>query len=127
MALNRPDGAELLAAVRAFLEKTVSPQVDAGTQFHLRIANNVLAIVERELAQRGPADAAEMAGLRDVLGAATGAATGEGDADLAALNRLLVERIRAGNFDGPETQRVLLRHLKTTTAAKLAIDNPRYR
>ena len=54
MALNRPTGGELLEALRAFLEKTVAPQVDAATQFNLRIANNVLAIVERELTQKGP-------------------------------------------------------------------------
>ena len=61
MALNRPSGAELLAALREFLEKTVAPQVDPATQFNLRIANNVLGIVERELAQKGAADTAEAA------------------------------------------------------------------
>ena len=121
MALNRPTGAELLAALREFLEKTVAPQVDGATQFNLRIANNALGIVERELAQRGPAEAAEIAGLRELLGTA-----GDG-ADLRVLNQALVESIRAGAFDTPEAQPTLLAHLKATTAAKLAIDNPRYK
>ena len=121
MALNRPTGAELLAALREFLEKTVAPQVDGATQFNLRIANNVLGIVERELEQRGPAEAAEIAGLRELLGTA-----GDG-ADLRVLNQALVEKIQSGDFDGGEAQRVLLRHLKAAGAAKLAIDNPRYK
>jgi hypothetical protein len=121
MALNRPTGAELLAALREFLEKTVAPQVDGATQFNLRIANNVLGIVERELEQRGPAGAAEVAGLRALLGKSSAGA------DLDALNQALVESIRAGAFDTTEARRPLLAHLKATTAAKLAIDNPRYK
>ena len=119
MALNRPDGVELLAAVRAFLEKEVAPQVSGATQFNLRIAGNVLAIVERELAQRGPADAAELMDLRALLGDAA--------ADLPSLNQALVAQIRAGAFDASAAQRTLLAHLKRTTAAKLAIDNPKYK
>ena len=121
MALNRPTGVDLIAALRDFLDKDVAPQVDAATRFQLRIAGNVLAIVARELAQRGPAEAAEITGLRALLGAE---ATETG---LEALNQALVDRIRAGAFDGPEQRRTLLDHLKTATAAKLAIDNPEYR
>ena len=123
MALNRPTGGELLAAVREMLEKEVAPQVSSATQFQLRIAGNVLAIVERELAQHAVADEAEVARLQALLG--------EGDvsgaADLPSLNRSLVERIRAGAFDAPKAKRRLLAHLQAMTAAKLAIDNPRYR
>ena len=121
MALNRPMGGELLTALREFLEKTVAPQVDAATQFNLRIANNVLGIVERELAQKGPADEAEIAGVLVLLGEASRGA------DLAALNHALVERIRSGAFDAPDARRAILAHLQATTAAKLAIDNPRYK
>ena len=121
MALNRPSAAELLAAVREFLDKDVAPQVTAATHFHLRVAGNVLAIVERELARRAPADAAEIARLRTLLGDHD-----SGDADLARLNRLLVERIRSGAFDAQPGQRLLLAHLAATTSDKLAIDNPKY-
>ena len=122
MALNRPTGAELIAAVRAFLETEVAGQVTGATQFNLRIAGNVLAIVERELAQRAPADAAETARLVALLAPDAG----PGD-DLVSLNRHLSAAIRAGRFDAPAAQRTLRDHLRATTAAKLAIDNPRYR
>ena len=121
MAVNRPSAAELLAAVREFLDKDVAPQVSGATQFHLRVAANVLAIVERELARKVPAEAAEVARLRTLVGAHDG-----GDADLSTLNRLLVDRIRAGAFDRPPGQRLLLAHLRATTTDKLAIDNPKY-
>ena len=120
MALNRPTGVELLTALREFLEKTVAPQVDPATQFNLRIANNVLGIVERELARKGSAEVAEIAGLQVLLGVASA------DADLRALNTALVEKIRRRRLRCARAQRTLLAHLITTTAAKLAIDNPRY-
>lgn len=136
MALNQPTGTQLLAAVRDFLEKSVAPQVDAGTQFHLRVANNVLSIVEREMARKAPADAAEVERLLALLPAAPVDAVG-GEADrgeaergedgLLALNRLLVAAIKAGEFDAPARFGALLAHLRATTADKLAIDNPRYR
>ena len=122
MALNRPTAAELIAAVRAFLETEVAPQVGGATLFNVRIAGNVLGIVERELALRAPAEAAETARLVALLGG-----VGAGARDLARLNRQLVDAIRAGTFDGPAAHRALLDHLGATTTDKLAIDNPRYR
>ena len=121
MSLNRPSGAELVAAVRAFLEKEVAPQLQGATAFQMRIAGNVLAIVERELVQGRAAEAKEIAGLVDLLGDAAS------EKDALALERDLVERIRAGDFDAPNARRQLLGHLKCATAAKLAIDNPRYK
>ncbi len=122
MPLNRPSGAELIAAVRAFLEKEVAPQLNGATAFQMRIAGNVLAIVERELVQGRAAEVVEVAGLVELLGDKTA-----GENDVLALERRLVERIRAGDFDGPDARRQLLAHLKSATAAKLAIDNPRYK
>ena len=43
--------------MREWLERDVMPAVDGRLQFHTRVAVNVLAIVERELAL-GPAQAA---------------------------------------------------------------------
>ena len=117
MSVNRPTAWELLAAVREFLASEVTPQLRAATQFHLRVAANVLAIVERELAQRGGADAAELASLSALL---------EREGTLAQLNVHLVEAIRAGCFDAEPGRCALLAHLRQTTAVKLAIDNPRY-
>jgi hypothetical protein len=117
MAINRPDAAELLAVLRTFLEREVAPQVAGSTQFHLRVAGNVLGIVAREIAQRPAADAAEAAGLARLLGHG---------GPIEGLNSELVSKIRAGAFDGAEARRALLDHLKLVTAAKLSIDNPRY-
>jgi hypothetical protein len=117
MSLNRPTAAELLEAIAEFLARDVTPQVDAATQFQLRVASNVIAILSRELAQRPAADAAEHANLVALLGETGSAET---------LNARLVERIRAGHFDAPDAERRLLRHLRATTTDKLAIDNPRW-
>ena len=42
---------ELLEAVREFLTNDVMPSTDGRVSFHARVAANVVAIVERELAQ----------------------------------------------------------------------------
>ena len=95
--------------------------MNEATRFQLRVADNALAIVGREMARRGPAEAAETTSLLALLGDAPATA------DLAALNRLLVARIQDGAFDAPDSSRALRAHLAATTAAKLAIDNPRYK
>ena len=117
MSLNRPTAAELITALREFLERDVAPQVSDATRFHLRVAGNVLGLLEREMAERPAADAHEIEGLRALL-AREGA--------LEELNAVLVERIRVGEFDEPAARRRLLAHLRGTTDAKLAIDNPKY-
>jgi hypothetical protein len=117
MSLNRPTAAELLDALKEFLSRDVAPQVDAATQFQLRVASNVIAIVERELAQRPAADAAELDSLQALLGA---------PGSLENLNTRLVESIRKGDFDAPDAEQRLLAHLRVATAAKLAIDNPKW-
>jgi len=104
-----PTAEQLLEAVREWLERDVMPAVDGRLQFHTRVAVNVLAIVERELAL-GPAQAeahrTRLAGL------------GVGDeAELAA-------RIRAGDLDDrlDEVKDVVW----ATVRDKLAVANPRY-
>jgi hypothetical protein len=67
-----PSTAELVRAVREFLEQDVMPATDGRLSFHARVAANVLAQVEREL----------QSGLPDTTG----------DADL-------VKAIRAGPVD----------------------------
>ena len=49
MTQDRPNAAELVAAVREFLERDVMPATDGRVQFHTRVAVNVLNVVEREL------------------------------------------------------------------------------
>lgn len=48
---GRPTARELLEAVREFLTNDVMPATEGRVQFHARVAANVVAIVERELAQ----------------------------------------------------------------------------
>jgi hypothetical protein len=44
-----PDPPTLLEAVREFLERELEPELDGRLRYHLKVAINVLAIVEREL------------------------------------------------------------------------------
>lgn len=106
---DRPTAAELVAAVREFIEKDVSEATEGRVRFHARVAVNALAMVEREIAlgegQR-QAHAERLAQL--------------GVADDAAL----VEAIRAGEFD--ERSGELLAALADAVADKLAVANPKY-
>jgi hypothetical protein len=112
---DRPTARQLVGAVRDFLEREVGPALEGRAAFHARVAANALAIVEREL-ELGPAqEAAEAERLRALLGT---------DGSLEAQNRELCRRIREGEL-GPATPG-LLEHLRETTLAKLAVDQPRY-
>ena len=51
---GRPTAAELVEAVREYVEGNVMEKSEGGARFQARIARNVLAVVEREL-QLGPA------------------------------------------------------------------------
>ncbi len=48
---GRPTAREILAAVRGYLTEDVMPATSGRLSFHARVAANMLAIVERELAQ----------------------------------------------------------------------------
>jgi hypothetical protein len=83
--------------------------------FLARVAANALAIVERELALGAEQDASERERLRALLGR---------DGTLDELNRALCREIRDGRIavDAPG----LREHLRETTLAKLAVDQPGY-
>ncbi len=112
---DRPSAAQLVAAVRDFLERVAQPELSGHSAFHARVAANALAIVERELTLTAGQDAAERERLRGLLG---------GDGPLEAQNRELCRAIRAGEIT-LETPG-LLEHLRATTLAKLAVDQPTY-
>ena len=113
---DRPTLTELVASVRDFIERTAAPKLEGHAAFHARVAVNVLGIVERQL-QLGPtAEADELARLRVLLGR---------DGSLEELNRELCARIRAGEL-GLGTPG-LAEHLRATTFAKLAVDQPKYK
>lgn len=104
-----PTAAQLVEAVREWLERDVLAATEGRLQFHTRVAVNVLAMVERELAL-GTAQAAEHEQRLARLGAAD-------DADLAA-------RIRSGELDDRYEE---VRDLVWASVRdKLAVANPRY-
>jgi len=113
-----PSAAELIEAVREFLENDVHATAEGRTKFHARVAMNVLGIVQRELELGPAADAAERERLLDLL-----AGTGP-ESTLGELNAELARRIRSGSFTG--TREALIAHLRETIRDKLAIANPRY-
>jgi aminoglycoside phosphotransferase (APT) family kinase protein len=111
---DRPGATELLAVTADFLQHEVMPQLDGRLAFHVRVAANVLRIVERELALAPVHEEADRAGLAALLG---------GGDDLAAMRAELARRIRAGEEEG---SRELLDFLLATTARRLAVANPRH-
>ena len=106
---DRPSAAELVAAVREFLEGDVLPVVEGRVQFHTRVAVNVLGMVERELAL-GPAQTAAHVDALARLGVAD-------DAALAAA-------IRDGTLEDRLDEVVDV--VRQAVRAKLEVANPRY-
>jgi hypothetical protein len=106
---DAPSAAELLEAVREFLERDVMAATDGRVQFHTRVAINVLGMVGREL-ELGPAQALRHAeglarlGLRD--------------------DRALAEAIASGALDDRLSDAAAF--VRQTVEDKLSVANPRY-
>jgi hypothetical protein len=125
---DRPSAAELIAAVRHFLEKELAPaQADQRLRFGALIAANVLGIAGRELAT-------EEAHLREEWAVLAGLLGDEGPAPerLAELraavrdqNERLCAAIRAGEHDEPGRWRKLGQALAWLNVRKLEVANPR--
>lgn len=116
MSGQRPTAPELVAAVRGFLEQEVASQLTGATAFNLRIAVNVLAIVERELAAEDDRTAAT---------ARLGALLGEDPAlGREALEEKLMAALQSGALGLASPG--LLTHLRADAVRQLGIDNPRY-
>jgi hypothetical protein len=103
-----PTAAQLVEAVREWLERDVIP-AGGGLGFNARVAANMLAMVEREFSLGDEQAAAHQQRLTQ-LGVSD-------DADLA-------RQIRRGEFDDRLDQ--LLPALRATVADKLAVANPKY-
>lgn len=114
---DAPSTAELVEAVKHFIDETASPQLTGHAAFHARVASNVLATILRELEQRPGAEAEEKARLAALLDA-------DPNTPLETLNRDLCARIQTGRMDLSTDG--LLDHLKTTTIGQLSVDQPRY-
>jgi hypothetical protein len=104
-----PTAEQLVESVREWLERDVLPATEGRLQFHARVAVNVLAMVERELAVGAQQAAAHEQRLAQ-LGCAD-------DAELAA-------RIRDGELDDrlPEVRNLVWASVRD----KLAVANPKY-
>jgi len=112
---NSPSAAELVTAIRSFLEDKAMPELKGHTAFHARVAANALAILERELSDAPSAEERASARLSDLLGR---------QGSYEDLTRLLATRIRAGDMT-PQTPG-LIEHLRETTIDKVMIDQPHY-
>jgi hypothetical protein len=113
--MDQPSLAELVKAVRDFLENKALPELKGHTAFHARVAANALAIAARQLEQGAAADEAELKRLRALLGR---------EGSLQELNRALCRAVREGRLDIGSLE--LREHLEATTRAKVEIDQPNY-
>ncbi len=104
-----PTSAELIESVREWIERDVMTSTEGRLKFHSRVAINVLALVERELAM-GEQQEVDHAERLATLGMVD-------DADFARA-------IRAGDLDDrlDEVRSVL----RSDVDAKLAVANPKY-
>jgi len=107
---DRPTAAELVEAVREFIERDVMAATEGRVRFHARVAANVLGMVEREIAL-GPAQAEAHAEGLAALGV-------ESEQELAAL-------IKRTPVDDPGLD-AIADFVRQTVRAKLAVANPRY-
>lgn len=114
---DQPSKAELIEAVRRFLAETARPQLTGHAAFHARVAENVLAIIARELELGEDADTAAKTRLLALLDE-------DDTSTLEALERRLSERIRAGEMD-LETPG-LIEHLKASAIDQVRVDQPKY-
>jgi len=123
---DRPDVAELLAAVERFLEESAVPALDGPAKYHARVAANVVRIVARELATEDEHLAREWDGLTALLGG--DAAKPDERASLrdaiTARNEELVRRIRAGDADAGAFRAELIAHLSRVIADKREVSQP---
>ena len=123
MSLSHPSAAELIQAIQIFLCETVAPQVDGQTAFHLKVANNLLKIVARELTLQQSTEEVIRQQLDQVL-RHTNPDLANTEHTLESLNAALCENISSGTFNDGDNE--LLSALRIITQAKLYIDNPDY-
>lgn len=129
---DRPTARELLAAVREFLHQEIEPTFhDRRQKFRTLIAENVLRIVERELASEEkdlraewrrlvalegtPSDQTEPPGTLDTL-----------REDIVARKQALCSRIREGEADAGPWRREVLDYTTWAVEEKVRIANPQY-
>jgi len=115
MTQDRPTAAQLVTAVREFLERDVMAATEGRVNFHTRVAVNVLNTVARELDLGDGFAAAERQRAAALLGH-------HGEAD--ALERELAAAVRSGELDNRAD--AVRAHVRATVREKLLIANPGY-
>ncbi len=115
MTQDRPTAAELITAVREFLERDVMAATEGRVQFHTRVAVNALGMVERELTDAPRFTAAERERAAVLLGHV---------APAEVLERELAMALRAGALD--DRLDAVRAHLRETVREKLLVANPSY-
>jgi hypothetical protein len=125
--LDRPDAAELLEALAAFLDEEVVPVFEGRARFHALVAANVARILARE-ARLAPTHAeAEIAALWVLLERGGEPPAGGDRAELVrSLAGQLCERMERGDADAGAWRERLIAYLKASIGRRLAIDNPKF-
>jgi hypothetical protein len=106
---DRPDAIELVDIVREFLHDDVAPVLEGQVGFHARVAQNALAIVDREL-RLGPGHQEAQAERLAAFGCTS-------DAEFAA-------RIREGELDDRYSE--VAAAVRELVWDKIAVMNPKY-
>ncbi len=121
---DRPTANELLQAVSRFLQDDVVPALDGHLKYQARVAANVAAIVERELACEERHQAGEWSRLAELMEVEveTPPAEGQNRRDqIVQWTERLRERIREGDADSGPWRAAVLAHLNQTVADKLEV------
>ncbi len=126
---DRPDAAELLEAVRRFIESEVIPDSSGPRKYQARVAANVIEIVRREWEctsrhlREEWTRAGELLGIEEPFPDSTRALRDS----IRVRTEELVEKIRAGEADSGPFRSAVLDHLRRTADAKLEVsrgENP---
>ncbi|OUS28856.1 hypothetical protein A9Q99_10755 [Gammaproteobacteria bacterium 45_16_T64] len=119
MPFDRPTTIELIQSTQEYLQDCIhvtdSEKANGAATLNMRIASNILKIVERELTLGNALNQQENLRLQHLL---------DRQGTLAELNQWLTLAIRENRiaYDDPDLQR----HLQQTTLGKLSVDNPKY-
>lgn len=114
MPSSLPQAADLVAVVREFLERDILPESNGARWFNVKVATNVLAMVERELKLGKDLDAAEVARLTQFV-------SGDNRED---MEQKLSDAIRTGELDWRTEG--LAEHMHQSCEDALQINNPKW-
>ena len=123
---DRPGKKELIRGIYNFLDNDVGPALQEPLRFQMRVAANLLRIIERELDLEANHLSVEIKGLWKLLSKAPGSIDSPEEmcAQISELNEELCERIRMGKADNGPWAELVMDHLKKTLVRKLEIANP---